>query len=257
MMDRTTLGIVLAVFGAMLLNSPATLDAQSRIPAGQRQLVGTVRDGSGAALEGVIVEIAGSTVRTDRRGAFELLTGQIDTVSISFRLVGFEPIAALLSARNHLWDTVQVQMDASTQRLENVRVTGTATRAAMDLRNFEERRARGIGQFVTREEIAARGTSRLSDVLRMKRGVYVQKGDRVRFSAYGGTRGATCQPDIWLDGRRSQGMEINELLANTVEAIELYPYLSTVPMEFQAMGASSTPCGSIVVWTRVPNGTKR
>ena len=49
-------------------------------------------------------------------------------------------------------------------------------------------------------------------------------------------------------------MEIDELLPSTVEAIELYPYLSTIPVDFQPMGANSTPCGTIVVWSRIPNG---
>ena len=63
-----------------------------------------------------------------------------------------------------------------------------------------------------------------------------------------------CQPDIWLDGTRSQAMEVDELLPSTVEAIELYPYLSTIPAEFQRVGANTTPCGTIVIWSRIPNG---
>lgn len=233
-------------------------DAQVGIPVGMRQLVGTVRDQAGVALEGVNISLLGKDVRTTARGTFEIHTGLIDTVTISFRRVGFEPIEALLTTRNGLWDTVLVQLEPTSQRLSNVNVTESRMRAALDSRNFEERRARGIGQFITREEILERGSSRLSDVLRLKRGVNVVRGDRVRFSAYGGgTRGSVCQPDIWLDGRRSQGMEINELVATTVEAIELYPYLSTVPVEFQSLGANTTPCGTIVVWTRTPNTRKR
>lgn len=240
-----------------LFAASGSLGAQNHIPVGMRQLIGTVRDQSGAALEGVTVATPGTTVRTNARGMFEIHTGAIDTVTITFRRVGFEPIDALLTTRNGLWDTVLVQLESTAQRLSNVNVTEDRTRAALDMRNFDERRARGIGQFVTREEILERGSSRLSDVLRLKRGVHVVRGDRIRFSAYSGSRGSVCQPDIWLDGRRSQGMEINELVATTVEAIELYPYLSTVPVEFQALGANTTPCGTIVVWTRIPNSRKR
>lgn len=233
-------------------------DAQVGVPVGMRQLVGTVRDQSGVAIEGVNISFLGKDVRTTVRGTFEIHTGAIDTVTISFRRVGFEPIEALLTTRNGLWDTVLVQLEPTSQRLSRVNVTEDRGRAALDSRNFEERRARGLGQFITREEILERGSSRLSDILRLKRGVNVVRGDRVRFTAYsGGNRGTVCQPDIWLDGRRSQGMEINELVATTVEAIELYPYLSTVPIEFQSLGANTTPCGTIVVWTRTPNTRKR
>jgi hypothetical protein len=75
--------------------------------------------------------------------------------------------------------------------------------------------------------------------------------------AYSGSRGTVCIPDIWLDGTRTRGMEIDELPPNTVELMELYPNLSTVPMEFQSFGANTTPCGTIVVWTRIPDGRAR
>ena len=244
--------IVLALISAMLVPG-ASVAAQERVPTGQRQLVGVVRDAGGAALEGVAVSIPGLSARTDARGAFALQTGNVDTVTIALRMVGFEPVDALLTARNGLWDTVLVQMEPTAQRLGGVKVTETLTRAALGLRNFEDRRARGIGTFITREEIVARGSSRLSDLLRPKRGVTVIRG-RVRFVAYTSGRSTMCQPDIWLDGTRSQAMEVDELLPSTVEAIELYPYLSTIPAEFQRVGANTTPCGTIVIWSRIPNG---
>jgi len=209
-----------------------------------------VRDPAGAALQGVTVSISGMSVRTDVRGSFQLLTVEIDTVSISLRMLGYEPIDAFLTSRNKLWDTVLVQMDPSAQNLTKVKVTDNVTRPSLGIRDFEQRKARGIGQFITREEIVERGASRLSDLLRTKRGVSVTKGGRVRFVAYR----KECIPYIWLDGVLSRGMEIDELPSSTVEAMELYPYMSTVPIEFQSVGGNTNACGTIVVWTRIPNG---
>ena len=141
-------------------------------------------------------------------------------------------------------------MDPTAQKLTNVKVTETITRSALGLRDFEERRARGLGTFITREEIVERGSSRLSDLLRTKRGVSVTKGGRVRFVAYR----KECIPYIWLDGVLSRGLEVDELPSSTVEAMELYPYMSTVPIEFQSIGANTNPCGTIAIWTRIPNG---
>ncbi len=234
----------------------SVVHAQNTTPAGRRQLVGIVRDAAGAALSDVIVAAAGGTTRTDARGTFELFTHDIDTVTISLRRIGFEPVEALLSARNRMWDTVMVQMDASSQRLDKVKVTETSTRSALGLRDFEERRARGLGTFITRADINERGANRLSDLLRTKRGVVIV-GRRVRFAAYSGSRTQLCQPVIWMDGSLSTGMEVDDLLPSTVEAMELYPYLSTIPMEFQRVGANTTPCGTIVIWTRIPNGKAR
>lgn len=247
---------VISVVG-LSLAMPMALAAQDTppgaVPAGRRQLVGVVRDPAGAALEGVAVSIPGATIRTDVRGAFQLLTVDLDTVTISLRLLGFEPVDALLTARNRLWDTVLVQMEPTAQRLNNVKVTETLTRSSLALRDFEARRAKGLGTFITREEIAERGASRLSDMLRAKRGVNIVKGGKVRFVAYR----VMCQPYIWLDGVLSRGMEVDEIYPSSVEAMELYPYMSTVPIEFQSVGANTYPCGTIVIWTRIPNGKAR
>ena len=244
--------VALSVLCAILAPDHA-LRAQNNTPAGKRQLVGIVRDAAGAALPDVTVVIAGSTAHTDARGAFELFTVNIDTVTISLRKIGFEQVEALLSARNRLWDTVMVQMEPTSQRLSKVKVTETNTRSALGLRDFEERRARGLGSFITRADITERGANRLSDLLRTKRGVVIV-GRRVRFAAYSGSRTQLCQPVIWMDGSLSTGMEVDDLLPSTVEAMELYPYLSTIPMEFQRVGANTAPCGTIVIWTRIPNG---
>ena len=228
----------------------ATPDAR----VSRRELVGVVRDPNGAALEGVSVGAQGLTTRTDARGAFRLFTNSNDTLTIVLRLVGFDPIDALLTASASGWDTVLVQMERGAQRLANVSVKETTTRKALGLRTFDERRARNSGGvFLSRADIIERQATRLSDVLRTRRGVQIVRG-RVRFvSSQGGNRNA-CIPDVWLDGQRVKGMEVDDILSSDVEAIELYANFSTVPFEFTATGPQSTPCGTIVIWTRIPNG---
>lgn len=221
-------------------------------PGTRRELVGVVRDPNGAALEGVSVLVQGAMVRTDARGSFRHFTTNIDTVTIILRLVGFDPIDALLTARASQWDTVLVQMEQGAQRLAKVRVNESPTRKALGLRSFEERRARGIGIFLSRDDLTERQSSKLTDLLRTRRGVTMVRG-KLRFASSSGNR-AACIPDVWLDGQRSQGVEIDDILTSEVEAVELYANFSTVPFEFTATGPNSTPCGTVVVWTRVPNG---
>lgn len=245
------------LLAVLALAASSELVGQEAVPPGKRRMVGVVRDSAGAAIEGVSVTIPGTTVLTDVRGAFLLYTLDLDTVTISIRRLGFEPIEALLGARNGIWDTVVVQLDVSAQRLRDVAVNATVpTRAMLAMRSFDERKSRGLGTFITRAEILERGSSRLSDMLRTKRGVNVIRG-KVRFVAYVGARSTMCIPDIWLDGTRVRGMEVDELPPNTVEMMELYPNLSTVPIEFQSVGSNTTPCGTIVVWTRIPDGRAR
>ena len=222
--------------------------------AGRRELVGFVRDATGAAVEGATVEIRGATARTDARGAFRLWTGDIDTLTISIKRIGYAALEAQLQARNRQWDTVAVEMDRNAQSLESLTITDEKTR--LGFRDFEDRRSKGQGVFITRADIASRNTARLSDVLQTRRGInLVRLGFGrfgVRFVSYTGARGPACVPDMWVDGVRARGMEIDDLMANTVEALELYDSFATVPFEFSHQ-ANTIPCGTIIVWTRVPN----
>ena len=234
-----------------------TLGAQ--VPAGRRELVGVIKDPRGVGIEGATVEVAGAGARTDAKGTFRLFTGDVDTVTISIRRPGFSPVEALLTARDRQWDTLAVELEQLTTRLPGVRVEEERTLRA-GLRGFEERLAKKVaGLFITREDIVSRNSSRLSDVLQTRRGVaLVRIGSNrygVRFATYSGTRSNTCVPDLWVDGQRARGMEVDDLPPNTVEGMELYDSFATVPFEF-AHSANSVPCGTIVVWTRPP-GTRR
>ena len=221
----------------------------------RRELVGVLRDAGGTPIEGATVEIRGASARTNSKGAFQLWTPNIDTLTITFRHLGFTAIDALVFSRNGQWDTLKVEMDRTAQRLSGVNVTEEYTRRTLGLRDFEERRAKGHGVFITREEIASRNASRVSDVLRTRRGINLVRLGANRFGArfvtYTGSRGTTCIPSLWLDGSLARGMEVDDLMANTVEAMELYDSFATVPFEF-THSANSIPCGTIVIWTRIP-----
>jgi hypothetical protein len=242
----TLAGCVVAAFTA----------TSAQAPANRRELVGIVRDSTGAAIEGATVQIPGATAGTNPRGAFQLWTADIDTVTISIRRLGFSAVSALLTARAGQWDTVVVEMDRTSQSLAAVTVTGSSTRRALGLRDFEARRSVGNGVFVARDEIAARNSIRLSDVLQSKRGVRLVKlrsgKFSLRFAAYSHSR-PNCVPDIWVDGVWARELEIDDILANDVEAMELYESFATVPSQFTPRGSGSVlPCGTVVLWTRIP-----
>ena len=222
--------------------------------AGRRELVGIIRDSAGAPIEAAAVEIKGALARSDARGAFRLWTGDVDTVTISIRRLGYYPVSALITARQRQWDTVVVELDRNPQVLGSVKVKEQATRIALGLRDFDDRRALGLGKFVTREEILARNTNLPSDIFRTMRGVRLVKLRSgmygVRFSLYSGSR-PNCIPELWLDGQRARGMEVDDLPATDIQAIEVYESFSTVPAPF-APTSNVLPCGTIVIWTRIP-----
>jgi hypothetical protein len=57
-----------------------------------------------------------------------------------------------------------------------------------------------------------------------------------------------CVPLIWVDGQAAPGLEIDDILATDIHAIELYKGASTTPGQFVTNG--SAQCGTVVVWTR-------
>lgn len=217
-----------------------------------RELIGLVRDARGAALEGASVEIPGAAARTDIRGAFRLYTIDLDTVTITIRRLGYGVVSALLSSRNRQWDTVMVEMEELPQRLAAAEVKAAVATRRLGMRDFDERRAQGHGQFYSREQIVARNTIRTSEVVREARGVRLIKlrsgGYGVRFASYSKT--PNCIPTLWLDGQRARNMEVDDVPANQIEGIELYENWSSTPSQFS--DGSSLPCGTIVIWSRSP-----
>ena len=234
-----------------LATAPAAL-AQSAV----WDLMGVVRSIDGKVLEGAIVEIAGANTRTDRDGFFKLVATRRDTMTLAVRRIGFGPVSALLTAPDLVGDTLLVIMDPRAQQIAGVTVKARDLRSPSGFGGFEQRRASGLGVFVGRAEITRQNTSRLSEVLRNKRGIYLQRLSNgsygVRFSSYQGRgRGTSCSPELWLDGQRARGMEIDELPANTVEAVELYNSLATTPVQFSTSTAGTQQrCGTVVVWSR-------
>lgn len=239
------------LLAALCALAPRPAAAQPNVAG--RELVGFVRDSSGLGIEGAAVELGGVVGRTDARGAFRLYTGPIDTVTLSVRRLGFAPVSALLSARNRQWDTVVVELERVAQQLAPSTTSASAATRRLGLRDFEERRDKGLGEFVTRADIVARNTMRPSDVVRTTRGVRLVKlasgGFGVRFAAFAGKR-PNCVPNMWIDGQLARGAELDDLTANDIEAMELYENWTSTPVEFSK--GPSLPCGTIVVWTRIP-----
>jgi hypothetical protein len=236
---------------------PIVVGALAGTPAGAqpnvagRELIGVVRDVRGGALEGASVEIPGAAARTDIKGGFRLYTSDLDTLTITIRRIGYSVVSALLRSRNRQWDTVMVEMEELPQRLAAAEVKAATTARRNGLRDFDERRAQGRGQFFDRDQIVARNTLRTSEALRGARGVRLQRlrsgGYGVRFASYAKT--PNCVPNLWLDGQLVRDMEVDDVPANQIEAIELYESWASTPSQF-SQGAT-LPCGTIVIWSRI------
>ena len=247
----------LVCIGTCALALTTAIPCVSLAQSASWEMVGFVRNFDGTAIPGATVLVGAASTRTDASGFFRLQATRRDTVTLAVKRIGFKPVSSLLRAPDLIGDTLLVMMNAVAQTLDAVAITARDRRSALGLGSFEERRSRGLGVFVTHDQISQRNTLRLSDVVRNKRGIQVVRlaggSSGVRFVTSPGRPGRVrCIPALWLDGTRARDMEIDEVPANTVEAMELYQSLSTTPFQFSSGGSTSEWCGAIVIWTRVP-----
>jgi outer membrane receptor for ferrienterochelin and colicin len=143
---------------------------------------------------------------------------------------------------------VQVALGAVASALPEVRVRERRdSLSQLYLADFWERRARGFGTFVTRDEIERLGATDFVQLLRHYPSVRVtsSRGQQdVRFN-----RGGDCPPQYWVDGMPLERASARDFTPYNVEAVELYPGSATIPGRF-ARGPGA--CGAIVIWTRLP-----
>jgi hypothetical protein len=156
------------------------------------------------------------------KGAFQLQLGDGETLNQVFelgpRVYGLEPM------------TVEAQRRAAGRRYAE----------------FRQRAARGIGAFITKEDIERRNPINLMDMLRIIRGVRAEcSGSNciVRFSG----QPTSCEPKYVLDNLPSESGIIESLEPKDIEGVEIYRGASELPAEF---GGSDAACGAIIIWTK-------
>ena len=115
------------------------------------------------------------------------------------------------------------------------------------LTEFNRRREKGEGYFITRADILRRDPLRTTDMLRAVPGVRIASTDLGRASIR--MRGRSCNVAYFVDGIRAPYFNLDSVLPSSVEGIEIYKGTASVPPEFRG---PLTPCAAIVLWTRDP-----
>ena len=127
------------------------------------------------------------------------------------------------------------------------------------LSGFEERRLRGFGAFMTREEIERRGATTPIELLRGMPGVIVRRGagQDVPIS----TRGTTaigeggvselsygCRMAVYIDGVLFSGEYLaTAIRPSEIDGIEVYAGAAEIPAQFKP---GNNGCGAILIWSR-------
>lgn len=249
---------------ALLALVPVALAAQvgdeTRGGSDRPGVVGLVVDGeTREPLEGVTVTLRweGDTLasRVDTRGATTDARGRFAFRGLPdarYRLelarVGYGTLVDTVSFRASLGLRIEAQLVPEAVEMEPLLAAAEVRSRRLDASGFYERRARGAGQFVARDQIEDRDPGRVTDLLATMRGVRLGPT-----TGLGGGRGLLmrggCVPEIFMDGVRTiRPFSLDASLhPDDVAGIEVY-HSTEVPVQYGVSG-----CGAVLVWTRVPN----
>lgn len=237
-----------------------TLSAAGAARAGAQQapatFVGMVRDSGGMPIAAAEVRFMGAdtlSVRTNDSGGFRLPGLPVGPATMSARRMGFSPATTQVIVRAGHTDSLVFTLTALATTIAGVLVEDEHdAKSRRMLAGFWERRSRGFGYFLTRDDIVRRDARDFVDLTRMMPSVTVAMRNgrpTIRFTR--SMLGRDCPPQYVVDGMRIENGSPDEFVPEEVEALEVYSGPSTIPPQF-APRFNSFTCGAIVIWTRLP-----
>ncbi len=240
--------------------APGNVAAQAREPIGPVGAIsGVVRDSSGPTLGGADVSILGTALRTltDTAGRFRVVGVPAGAGTVQVRRLGYRARSISVVVESGATASLSIALVRLPQELDPVLVEASRQPSARYLQGFYERRSRGHGYFLTRDQIAHRNASELTDVLRSLVPAVRITSSRMARNAVR-LRGSRCAPLVWLDGAPALAGEfdVDFIAPETVSGIEIYPGPATVPIEFRSSRGMES-CGVIVIWSRVEPPERR
>ena len=239
--------LVVTLFCAPLVRGEAQLMTAS--------LVGVVRDSGGIPIPGVEVRFTGAdiiSVRTNDSGGFRMMNLPTGIGSVTLRRMGFLPATAEVRVRAGRTDSLVFSLTALATKIAGVLVEDEAeARSRRLLAGFWDRRERGFGYFLTRDEIEKRDAQEFVDLTRMVPSVTIALRNGRKTIRFRNTGARDCPPQYVVDGMRIENGSPDEFIPQDIEALELYAGPATIPPQF-APRFNSYTCGAVVIWTRLP-----
>ena len=247
-----------AVLMGLLSSAPLAAFAQTARASAQTQyaiLVGMVRDSSGHAIAGVEVRVLGNDLaiaRTNDSGGFRLPNLVAGASSVAVRRMGFAPATVEVRLRPGRTDSLVVSLTSIAALLPGVLVEDEYdARSHRLLAGFWERRSRGFGNYITRDEIEKRDPHDFIDIARMVPSVTISSRGGRKVLRFNRASARDCPPQYFVDGMRIEAGMPDEFSPQDVEAVEFYSGPATLPPLFAPRPFSYT-CGAVVIWTRIP-----
>ena len=208
---------------------------------------GRVVGPDGQPIAGVTVAVSGDSARrarTDEAGRFLLDGVPRRTTQFVARAIGFVPALAELDLMDTELELEDVRLAKVPQELSSVTVTGEPMTAAA--LQFEYRRERGLGSFVTDSALARLPVINSTNVSAMVPRTAVQQSRQGPMLMI--RRGfGFCRPRFYIDGYDNGDLSAEEegSVMSRAKRIEVYT-ANAAPPQFNDFDG----CGAVVIWTR-------
>lgn len=232
---------------SLLLVAVSLSQLEGQTPA---TLIGSVRDTGGIGIPLAQLTIADVRVLSDSAGRFAFLDLPAGSFVLAVRRLGFGPDSARVELASGQTDSMHFTLVVLPGTLPGIVADAEADERRRLSQFYRHRDAGNGGYFFNRRELDAARVYRVSDVLRRVPGVRLipDRSGRVHLRM---ARSLSCPPDVWVDGMRLEGMNIDDLSLQDVEALEIYRGPAGLPPEYNnRLGRPG--CGTVVIWTRLP-----
>jgi len=233
------------LLGFVLVAPPSS--AQST--AGNR-LSGFVSDSIGVPVAFAEIKLtpaglAARESRADASGHFVITGVPAGQAQMVVRRLGYNPFDGAIKIGGEAPDSLRVVLYVATAELKAMEVREEAMGDSIAPREFWERKRSNVfGRYIEQGEIASKWVSLPSEILRGLPGVTLQRSSRIGMLV----RMRGCRPNLFLDGMRAAGAEVDELISvGDIGAMEIYTSMAGVPPQYQER---TNPCGAILFWTR-------
>lgn len=242
--------------------APPFLGAQRGASRAPGRLEGTVRDSSGARIPDAGVAIAGEAAPrsvSDDSGAFHISGLSPKRTTLVARRLGFRPETLTVDVLDGRATRADFVLRRAVVQLDAQEVMADST-PAFKMGAFNKRRARGIGVFLTREDIEKHRSASTSELLRYVPGVTISprmagEAQPVRMQRSANpTNQTTCAVLLYVDGNPYPNGSVDDFPPGSLEGIEVYRSASEIPADFRTRDSM---CGLIALWTRDPEAARR
>jgi hypothetical protein len=217
----------------------------------------------------IAVERTAVRITTGDNGRFQISPIPAGRYVLTVQRLGFRSVLSVVDVSPGDTLRLAIVLEHAAPLLDAVVVTGTGR--SLRMAQFDERRAKGNGQFLTEEEIAKRNSVFATELLRTFKGMTVKSysgaGGQMQYFAISSRSGTNdehalpvqrggrtqtirgCPMQVYVDGVAMPApFSLDELPSPaSLAGIEMYTGPATTPVEF---GGADRSCGVILVWTK-------